>query len=282
MTMKYSLSLCGIVLLASCNLAIDTNDHPYQQSIVIADASSDDAVPDQGTPLPDMAGDTTPDLAPDMEIDMGPVGVPELMITEVLINTSLLVGNGEVGEFIEIKNVGSGPADPRQVTFQVVSDGGAPQTISVPTPTNAEQLAIHKALKPILPGEYFVYVRFVSDDFPLTSLTPVPPHFDYGEGGVLVSLGNSGSRTLTMQYFDGQTSETQDSIRWSSNALRPIADGELTPSLAVIEDVSFSVGRDFENRTDNDLPDKWCEEITEVAGPGTVFASPGGPSICNP
>lgn len=284
MTKKYWLSLCGVALSTSCNLAIDTDEYPYQQPIVVADAGQDTiVVPDEGMPLPDMPVDIDPDLPEDVGTDQGMVGTPELMITEVLINTSLVsaIGNGEIGEFIEIKNVGTAPADPRRASFQIVADGGEPQTISVPAPINSDQLAIYMDLKPIQPGEYFVYIRFVSDGVPLATLQPAISYFDYGRSGVVVSLANSGSRTLTLQYFDGKTIRTQDSIRWSSNALRPIT-GELDPSLDVIQDVSLSVGRDFETRDANDTPANWCEEITEVAGPDTVFASPGGPSICSP
>ncbi len=284
MTKKYWLSLCAVALSSACNLAIDTDEYPYQQPIVVADMGQDTAVVlDEGMPLPDMPADASGDLLEDMGTDQGMVGTPELMITEVFINPSLVsaIGNGEIGEFIEVKNIGTAPADPRRASFQIVADGGEPQTISVPAPTNSEQLAIYMNLQPIQPGEYFVYVRFVSDGLPLATLQPAISYFDYGRSGVLVSLANSGSRTLTLQYFDGKTIRTQDSIRWSSNALRPIS-GELDPSLSIIQDVSLSVGRDFENRDDNDTPANWCAEITEVAGPDTVLASPGGPSICSP
>lgn len=284
MTKKYWFSLGGVVLSSACNLAIDTDEYPYQQPIVVADMGQDTiVVPDEGMAVPDMPADAVGDVSEDVGTDQGVVGTPELMITEVFINPSEVsaIGNGEIGEFIEVKNVGTAAADPRRASFQIVADGGEPQTISVPAPTNSDQLAVYMDLKPIEPGEYFVYVRFVSDGLPLAALEPAIAFFDYGRSGVLVSLANSGSRTLTLQYFDGKTIRTQDSIRWSSNALRPIT-GELDPSLPIIQDVSLSVGREFENRDDNDTPANWCEEITEVAGPDTVFASPGGPSICSP
>lgn len=293
MTKKNSLSLFGLALLTSCNLAIDPEQYPYQQSIVAEDAAHEDmAVLDEGMPVPDMAEDAMPDLVQDMvqdlgqdtETDTGPIGTPELMITEVLINPSLfgVSGSGENGEFIEIKNIGTAPADPRRASFQVSSVDGSPQTISVPAPTSADQLAIYSALKPIQPGEYFVYVRFVSEHLPLTTMEPAVAHFDYGKSGVLVSLSNSGARTLTLQYFDGKTIRTQDSIRWGSSALRPINPEETSPSLTMIEDVSWSVGRDFETAEGNDTPANWCAEITEVTGTSPIFASPGGPAICVP
>lgn len=265
-----------------CNLGIDTDDYPYQQMIVVEDTGSD-VVADVGADVIEEP-DTAPDVIDDVEVDEGPVGTPMLVITEVLVNTSEMsgIGAGEIGEFIEIKNVGTAAADPRRVSFQIVSDTAMAQTISVPQPTTEEQVTIQGALQAIEPGDYFVYVRYAAVGLPLGSVLAEGTYYDFGQGGVTVSLANSGERVLSAQYFDGKSVRTHDSVRWSSNALRP-SDPELDePSLEILEDVSLSVGRDFETADGNDTPTSWCVEFTEVAGPGTYFATPGAGANCTP
>lgn len=284
--MKNIRVLIPAALLSACNLGIDVDDYPYQQVVVIPDAGNNNPMPDTGNDMsvePDAPSDT--DLPDMMDMpDVGPMGSAELMITEILINTSEMnaLGNGEVGEFVEVKNVGDGPADPRRISFQIASDTGGPQTISVAQPTTPEQLEVYTGLQPIEPGEYFVFVRFQADGLPLSQVMEAGTFYDYGRAGVTVALANSGERILSVQYFDGRTIRTHDSVRWSANALRP-SDLEMAePSIEVVEDVSLSVGRAFETVTGNDTPANWCMEFTEVAGPGTFFGSPGAGATCTP
>ena len=275
----------AILTLSGCNLSIDTDAYPYQRLTIVEDTGVDEGtdtsmVADSGQDMDVIEQDMGQDVAVDME----PVGEPDLMITEILINTSEInaLGNGEVGEFIEVKNVGTAAADPRKVSFQITSDTGGAQTISVPNPTTSDQLEVYEALHLIEPGDYFVFVRFVTDGMPLADVLPVGTYFDYGQAGITVALANSGERVLTLQYFDGRTIRPHDSVRWSANALRPSDASMGEPSLDILEDVSMSVGRAFETPVGNNDPSAWCNEITEVAGPETFFGSPGQGAICMP
>ncbi|MEZ4462896.1 MAG: hypothetical protein R3E66_24845 [bacterium] len=277
--------LLTILVISGCNLSIDTDSYPYQRLTIVEDTGVDEGmdtsmVVDSGQDM----GMTEEDMSEDADVDMAPVGEPDLMITEILINTSEInaLGNGEVGEFIEVKNVGTAAADPRKISFQIASDSGGSQTISVPNPTNADQLEVYEQLQSIQPGDYFVFVRFVTDGMPLADVLPAGTFFDYGRAGITVALANSGERILTLQYFDGRTIRPHDSVRWSANALRPTDAMMSEPSRDIIEDVALSVGREFESPMGNNDPSAWCDEITEVAGPGTFFGSPGQGAICSP
>lgn len=282
--MKKRSALIILAVAGGCNLGIDTDDYPYQQLIIIEDTGTgeDVAVDVVEDVVEDL--DVAVDVEEDVEVDEGPTGAPSLVITEVMVNTSEMsgVGAGEIGEFIEVKNVGTAAADPRRISFQIVSDTAMAQTISVPQPTTEEQVAIQGALQAIEPGEYFVYVRYPAVGLPLEAVLEAGTYYDFGQGGVTVSLANSGERILSVQYFDGKSIRTHDSVRWSSNALRPSDPEVQEPSLTILEDVSLSVGRGFESSEANDTPANWCVEITEVAGPGTFFATPGSGATCAP
>lgn len=267
------------VWLTGCNLTLDTDEYPYTL-LVDLDAGRHDVTLD-GVVEPDVPEDMLPDIERDVPVDM-PMGEVALMITELMINTSEMAGgsNGEAGEYIEVKNVGDAAADPRRVSFQIVTESGEPQSIAVTPPTSPDQIEIYTNLLDIQPGDYFVFVRYSTTGFPASTLLDPGTFFDYGKAGASPGLGNSGERTLTVQYFDGTTIRPHDSVRWNGNALRPSDVTMAEPSLGVIEDVALSVGRDFESPQLNDDPAHWCQEITEIAGAGTFFGSPGKGATC--
>jgi len=265
-----------------CNLVFDLDGFPYAGS-----NPEDVSVPDVAT---DMDTDFAPaDMGeePDSPIDIPddgpdlPAELPRLMITEIMINTSPLGSSGELGEYIEVKNVGSSPIDPRRVSFILHNDLGRSNSISIPPPVTPEQLEMYNALNFIAPGGYFVFIRFAIPELPIESIVGAGNYFDFGTFGTASSIGNSGSRSAELQYFDGDGFVSMDTVRWAGNALRP-SDPEVdTPSLTVVEDVSFGVRPAFEHPDLNNTPDNWCLETRPASGPDSFIGSPGGPARCD-
>lgn len=273
-----------LALLCSCNLAFDINGSPYQGPGDPVDMPIDQPVdspsdlPDQDMSQPDMpVEDTDVDEAPDLP----PPSPPQLVITEIMINTGPIGQSGEMGEYIEVKNVSeSVSADPRQISFIIHGEQGRTSTISIPPPASAEELEMYNNLKSVPPGGYFVFVRFLVEELPLEALVGSGNYFDYGTYGAAASLANSGDRRIELQYFHEQTFLPFDSVRWVNSNLRPSDPTLEAPSLPIIEDVALSVRPRFEAADLNDTPDAWCAETLQVAGPESFFGSPGGPANC--
>lgn len=268
----------GALLLSGCNLAFDLEDYPYQGPLVVEldlgdDATSTDVGPD-AAPGPDV--DSEPDI-PDL-----PVGEPNLVITEVLIDTSQMEPGiiGELGEYVEVKNVGDGPADPRNISFTLENVATSARTsISVPLPSSTEQVKTYSGLKMIAPGEYFVFVRYTTPDVPLDDLLESGRYFDWGRYGQEASLTNSGERLLLLRYFDGQDLTEFDRLRWRSGVLvDSIGSDEVTQP--IVEDTSLSLLSEFERPELNDDPDVWCLETQAVADGSPVQGSPGQTAQC--
>lgn len=273
-----------------CNLAFDLDEYPYSEKKVSIDLGEDMGSDDGPTNNTNNTNNlnnlnninnlnnvnNTMDMPPDL-----PVGEPELVITELLINTSAMDNNistGELGEYVEIKNVGDGPADPRQISFRLLNVGtGSEGTITVALPTTSEQVEVYQGLKVIEPGQYFVFARHVVADVPINDVLEAGTFYDYGRWGEGDSLSNSGERLLELQYFNGTEIQQFDSVRWISGNLVP-PEGD-SPTLAIQEDRALSVRGGLETTTGNDSPDTWCEESATI-GAGIVAGTPGTAPGC--
>jgi hypothetical protein len=270
----FAAALLAMVASASCNLELDTEDYPYRVPLVIDE--------DTGTPLPN---NTTPDMStPDVgnntTPDMGPVGTPRLVITEILINTSFMdssIGFGELGEFIEIKNVGDAPADPQAITMRLTEvEDGSTGNIFISAAVSQEQLEVLRALKRIDPGEYFVFVRHAVPEIPIAQLIEPGRSYDYGRYGEGVSLTNSQERVLELRYNNGETIITSDRVRWRNDDFIA-ANGDAGDAFSYPEDVSITVAPGNEAPDMNDTPVMWCLSGDTT---GDVQASPGSAGTC--
>lgn len=263
----------GLMVLAGCNLDLETENYPYQVSLVIDE--------DTGNPGVDVGGgDAGADM--DVEPDLGPQGTPELVITEILINTSIMdstIALGELGEFVEIKNIGDGPADPRSVSMRLTNVVNSTSgDIFVATAVSQEQLEIIRGLKPIMPGEYFVFVRHGNDEVPVSSVVEAGKYYDFGRYGEGVPLSNSDERVLEVRYNDGEQIIPSDRVRWRNGSLIG-SNGSDSVTLSYPEDVSMTVRPEAESASDNDSPDAWCLSTSTFGG--RVTGSPGSQGSCD-
>lgn len=262
-----------------CNLGLDLDEYPYQGPLVINfDAGDEGVVQDAGRDAPpDIDDSMPPDMEPDQDI---PVGSPQLVITELLINSKSDPSfTGEVGEYIEIKNIGDGPADPRAISFNIENVNSASRsTVSVPLPATTEQVKVYGELKDIQPGQYFVFIRFETAEVPLSQILDNGTFFDWGNYGQNTSLANSGERLLELRYFDGVGLQEFDRVRWGNNTLVDEI-GMETVSRPLDENVALSVTAGSETSRANDAPAVWCQESEVIPG-GSTTGTPGRIAGC--
>ena len=251
---------------AGCNLSVPASDFPYEGPFIVIFTDAGDS-PDDVEHAPD--GDDVLDEE------------PELLITEVLVHSSNSeLGFGEIGEFIEVKNIGDGPADPRNITLLLVDPGapdGVPARIQVARPTTAEEVKIVSGLRPIAPGEHFVFVRYESPTAPISTGLEPGTSYDYGRYASGPTLSNDQARILELRYISGLDVIHFDSVRWEAGELRPLDD--VGTGLAYPPDVSIGVRPDAENAADNDDPQRWCLSEPFIAD-SEFRGTPGASSAC--
>ncbi len=261
----------GLAFATGCNLAEPADQYEYQGPYLIITT-------DQGEPVDDMQPE--PDL-PETE-DMAPVGSPELVFTELMIDTSVSQpGLGERGEYVEVKNVGDGPADPTKIVI-LIADPATPELmtgrIAIAPPATPEEIDVVSSLEPIEPGDYFVFVRFEIPEVPISVATGPGRSYDYGRFASGPALMNAGPRQLELRYNDRGVIETFDTVRWENGAL--IApDGDTTQGPTIESDVALGVDASSETPDANDDPKQWCPS-TETFGEGSALGTPGSPADC--
>ncbi len=226
--------------LTGCNLTIDSESYPYE-------------------PIPEIG-----------------ISAPELIFTEILPWSSATAGlsTDERGEFIEVKNIGNIEIDPQDIFIEIrTSESDAPiQTIEVIKPRSAEAIKATDALKPIQPGEYFVFIRYETQKSPLE--LDQSKFYDYGEFGEKIELDQSQTRFLTLSFRGKDGIVRSDGLSWEANRFRA------TKSTQLEMEVDRSIVLDFnkENNEDNDLTESWClEKSLESKG---IRATPGKFSTC--
>jgi hypothetical protein len=273
-----------MLVAGGCNLNLDLDEHPYRDrdSALIADAT-DTAVEDaRDTTEPDATTDTAVvDVADggDDAIDTAkPSGKPYLIFTELMPDSSSPPEDStEYGEYLEIKNVGTAPADPRRIIIQL---SGSDRRIQVdPFPAGDEEREVFEGLQLIEPGEYFVFVRQDDPHYKLTNRLDDGTFYEYGRWFDAVPLSNS-SRRLQLSYRASEFNlVAHDAVEWASHRLiDPTGDSNAT--LAGREDIAWGVHPDFEDATGNNDPANWCFHVDALLA-SPVKASPGAPTPAN-
>lgn len=262
-------SLSVVAMLAGCNLSEPADNYAYQGPFLIIST-------DQGTPPGDVS-DTGDMGSPE---DMKPAGSPELVFTELMVQTSVSQpGLGERGEYIEIKNVGEGPADPTKIVM-ILADPAAPQQatgrIVVGPPGTPEEIDVVSSLASIQPGEYFVFVRFEIPEIPVSAVVGPGRSYDYGRFASGPALPND-ARQIELRYNQSGMIETFDTVRWEGGQL-VAPDGE-SQGPAIEVDTALGVDSDSETPDGNDDPKAWCPHSEMIQG-GSALGSPGAPVDC--
>lgn len=270
---KVLMTMVASLAAGACNLDLETAEHPYTVSLVFDD--------DAGTPEPDVPTSGETDADGGEPVDMAPPGDPDLVFTEILINTSTMdpsIALGELGEYVEIKNVGDGPADPRAISMRLTNiDNDTSGDIFIATAVSQEQIGIISNLKPVMPGDYFVFVRYSTVGIPVSEVVEEGRYYDFGRYGEGVPMSNSDERVLEVRYNDGAQIVTTDQIRWRNGNFLP-ADGGEGPTLNFEEDDSIALRPGNEDPAGNDSPDAWCISTNDFGG--IVAGTPGGPAQC--
>ncbi|MGM0557852.1 MAG: hypothetical protein ACQEVA_15815 [Myxococcota bacterium] len=269
-----------VIFMSGCNLTIDFDDYPYSGREDVQDVSDDsgdtadttDAADTEDTRVED-AADTQMDTSD--TTDAEPSDRPVLIFTEVMPDSSVEgTGSVEYGEFIEVKNVGKVAADPRRIVIELED---ANRRIAIdPFPSDPEEQEVFDELKPIQPGEYFVFVRQDSDYYRITSNLEAGTFYEYGRWNEQVPLANN-ERTLTLFYRLSEfEADVTDKIEWVS---RSLIDPSLqtAATLEIREDVALGVREVSESQAGNDSPSNWCYHADTIEG-SPVKASPGGPT----
>lgn len=267
--------LLGLVA-SGCNLNLDLDEYPYRHR----DASLREDAADASDTAPRDAHDAQPDVADtgDIRDEEQPQGKPYLIFSELMPDSSTPPEeNVEYGEYIEVKNVGTAPADPRRIIIQLA---GSDRRIQVdPFPSGERERQAFDALQPIEPGEYFVFVRQDTDHYRLTDALEAGDFYEYGRWFDAVPLSNS-SRRLQLSYRTAEFHLVEhDAIEWAGHSLIDPT-GESSASLAGREDVAWGLHRDFETAAQNNDPANWCYH-TEAIAETSVHASPGQPTPAN-
>ena len=270
-----------LLLLAAsgCNLTLDLGEYPYQGGPDVEDVSTDSLDSIDGADTMDMSSDDVFDAQQDTfdATDVEPEDRPVLIFTEVMPDSSVEGGASSVeyGEFVEIKNIGKVPADPRRI---IIEFEDADRRIAVdPFPSDEREQQVLDELQPIEPGEYFVFVRKDTDYYRITEGLEAGTFYEYGRwNNEQLPLSNS-ERTLTLFYrFSDFEAFVTDKIEWVSRSL--IDPSLQTPTNREIrEDVALGVQEISESQSGNDSPANWCYHA-ETLPDSPVKASPGGPT----
>lgn len=274
--------LLSTVVVSGCNLTVDLDEHPYRSrgdAFLAEDA--DGATDRTDTPVAD-AGDTDgvadasdPADTTDVTDEKPPSGKPFLIFTELMPDTSSPPDEStEFGEYIEVKNIGTAPADPRRIVIQL---GGSTRRIQVdPFPSDDAERQVFENLQWVAPGEYFVFMREDRDYYKLTDGLEQGTYYEYGRWFDAVPLSNS-SRRLQLSYEAAEFQLVEhDAIEWAGGRLIDPT-GESSATLGGREDVAWGLHRDLEDAQENNDPANWCYHVTALPD-SPVKASPGRPS----
>lgn len=214
--------------------------------------------------------------------DLPELDPPSLIFTELLIDApgsdpSL----SERGEYIEIKNVGLGPADPRRITMFLRDPDNplAAARIKVEDAFSDEERAVVDGLETIEPGEYFVFIRYEDPTVAAISEQLLPGFtYDFGRyaNGPTLPHNQAIRRQLDLGYrFANGETAIFDEVRWDGHEF---VDPEGGPERILFPE-GGAIGVDFgsEGPEANDSPANWCIPPNLV---GEVQGTPGGPTSC--
>ena len=260
---------CGALALGGCNLAINLDDYPYQG--VVADLSAPDlpVVEDMPEDMP-----VVEDMPEDMRIPIGPVPTPDVIITEVMVDTSSPEGSStlEPGEYIELYNRGPLPALTSRLFLEldlVTNNKVFIPNTAIPAPPSAIQ-----------PGEFFVFVRSDDADYGVVPHIATNRYYNWGDLNSSLALSNSG-RTVSVKYRvdlqDPSKDELLDQVSWFRGRLPEPGEQAEVMGLNIQENLSISLRADQYNATiaRRAEPASWCYDQSASLGMVGLLGSPG-------
>ncbi|MBA2661614.1 MAG: hypothetical protein H0U74_04925 [Bradymonadaceae bacterium] len=248
---------------------INTANHPYLYTIVEPD---EDVVE-----LPeDVLDDVVEPEEAGHDADVTPIELlgPKLIFTELMIRPSQPPhSTQELGEYIEIKNIGDSPADPRKIIIDLIETNDRIEVDRVAS-SQAERIVL-QGLRPIEPGGYFVFVREDSDFYQISFHLAQGSYYEYGVWSRQIGLSNQ-TRTLSLLY-EAEEFEfvKQDEVGWRDGSLVDLS-GRTPVGLEILRDIALGLRADKEylDGKDRGEPANWCYHVAAFA-PGPLYGSPG-------
>jgi hypothetical protein len=269
LTRRIAIAAVASLVASGCQLAFDLEDYPYAPILVLDDGGEDtaDAGPEDTGP-PDAAPDAPVDMPPDLP---DPVG-PQLLFSELLMDSSFTTENGEAAEFFEVVNIGDEPAVMGRVNIALTDpeDATFSDTWPVITQTRVE----------LDPQGFFLIHRGDTPGGDFANDIVATRRFEVDASG----LSNSEFRRADLIY-DG---EVHDSIFWKSGDLRLCASGGdilSCPEDDVVilpgsEGSSFFLRDDFTTREGTRSPEAWCKAAKVYVNGLNGYPGERNPSAC--
>lgn len=245
------------MLSSGCVLADPASDFPFTPHVLDDDTGT--------TPEPD-----APAPSP-----------PSLMFTEVMFELLTDADSATpppTGEYIEVKNVGSGPADPRDIVLFLTNlDNFTVSRIRAEVSIVPEEQEAYNALQPIEPGEYFVFIRH-HDSAAVTDALPPGSFYDYGRFNTTTLPHTSVEVKLDLGYqMDDGSVSVFDTLRWRGENFQ--ADSIEQPAVRIVSGAAIELDASIASAEENDDPTVWCVSSAPL---GANFGTPGGPGNCDP
>ncbi|RDV38155.1 hypothetical protein DV096_10095 [Bradymonadaceae bacterium TMQ3] len=256
------LVLClSLTWATGCNLAIDLEAYPYTalqpDTDLPADAGADAPVED--TDSPDIP-------------DADPLARPALAFSELMIRVEPPPGESqELGEYIEIVNLGDAPIDPRGVVIELLETN---ERIEIDRLLDSpKERAVVEALEPIAPGEHFLFYRRANDHYVIEENLDPTASYEYGRWSRPVGLSNF-TRSMRLIELEGEFGFViHDEVAWREGALVD-PDGEIGTGRELRENVAFGLRP---GQISGREPTAWCYH-RELLSEGPLFGSPGQPT----
>lgn len=197
---------------------------------------------------------------------------PRLLITEVMIRPSPPPhSHVELGEYIEVKNVGDEPIHPRDIVIEVLETNDRIYIDRLITSPEEEEAVSSIGL--LYPGEYFLFLREDDPFYGITDVLAAGTYYEYGRWHRSISLSNF-SRTLRLlEIKPNFTFEIHHEIGWRQGFLSDLE--EISPiRLDIREDIAFGLRRGVEDPEAVGDPANWCYHLQRFSD-GPLVGSPG-------
>lgn len=273
---RTALAILVFACQPACYLTIDPSDYPYRGEgltampadaglVVPADASSSAGPDTNAGAAPDGGGASEP----------GPKG-PRLRLSELMIRVSPEEGQSgeELGEYLEIVNLGPGTADPRRVVIELV---GGFERIEVDRVLHSDiEREVLRGLGPMAPGSHFVFVRQDSPGLAITAGLAPGTFYEYRRHGRDVGLSNQTRHLRLLYEQEDRQYALHDQVRWTGGYLDEGLGSD--QGREIWRDVAFGVRAGMEDLAPGSVTNpgasRWCYHIERIPQ-SPLYGSPG-------
>jgi len=217
------------------------------------------------------------DMPPDMP---KPKQGVRLIFTEVMIRTSKRnpsSPNNELGEYIEIANVGDEPAELRRVQIRLDTSMVSVLRIDLGPSPQAQEMEQYDAIDFLAPGEHFVFVKDENDE--ITQGVPLGSFFNWHWAQSSLALANK-TRQLTLAYERPMGLSFQDVISWEGDDLVDQGTMMKDETYPVTQDVAFMLDEGAYSAQGNDPTSAWCLAEQIIPGDTGMRGTPGASGMC--